>query len=134
MIYCCACKQEVSARATTGREIYPHRKDLHGMHFWVCDACENYVGCHSKDPKNRTRPLGCIPTPDMRKARTKLHALIDPIWKSGKLKRVAVYQRLATALGRKSFHTAETRSLEELEQAYDTARTAFGKELACSST
>lgn len=129
MIYCCACHKDVSARATTGAEIYPRHKHLHAMHFWVCDACGNYVGCHNKDPKNRTRPLGCIPTQAMRKARSRLHALIDPIWQSGKLKRGEVYQRLAWALDRPNFHTAETRSLEDLEEAYDAAGAVFAVQL-----
>lgn len=60
-IFCCCCENDVHARLTDGREIYPHRHDLYSLPFWRCDGCGNHVGCHHKT-KDRTRPLGVIPT------------------------------------------------------------------------
>ena len=82
-IRCCGCQKKVEARLTDGSEIYPHRKDLYSLPFWKCDVCGNFVGCHHKT-KNRTRPLGCIPTPEIKNARKHIHAILDPLWQSGK--------------------------------------------------
>jgi hypothetical protein len=72
-IYCCKCGGYVNARLTDGKETYPHRPDLYGLPFWRCDTCKNFVGCHHKT-KERTRPLGCIPTKAIKDARKKIHA------------------------------------------------------------
>lgn len=112
MIYCCGCHREVEARLTSGEEIYPHRPDLKLLPFWKCDTCGNYVGCHHMT-KNPTRPLGCIPTPELREARKRLHKLIDPIWKSGQMSRGSLYKAIGKLLGHE-YHTAETVSIEEV--------------------
>lgn len=72
-----------------------------GMAF-VCDTCKGYVGCHDDG-----RPLGTIVDKETKELRMEVHALIDPIWKSGKYKRSVVYIRIAKALGQKSFHVGE---------------------------
>jgi hypothetical protein len=118
-IYCCACAGDVAARLTDGGEIYPHRPDLKSLPFWRCDACRNFVGCHHKT-KNRTEPLGCIPTAELKEARKKLHALIDPIWQSGKMGRRQVYAAISRELGW-DYHTAKTRTIEEARAAYRVA-------------
>ena len=64
-IFCCGCQSDVQARLTDGAEIYAHRRDLASLPFWKCDACGNFVGCHHKT-KHRTRPLGCIPTKEIK--------------------------------------------------------------------
>lgn len=119
LIYCCGCGTDVGARLTDGREIYPHRPDLQDVPFWRCDMCGNFVGCHHKTRK-RTEPLGCIPTAEVREARKRLHALIDPIWKSGKMSRTGLYAALSHKLGR-AYHTAEIRTVEEANVAYQAA-------------
>ena len=119
-IYCCGCADDVEARLTDGREIYPHRPDLGELPFWRCDACKNFVGCHHKT-KNRTAPLGCIPTPELKDARKKLHALIDPIWQSGKMTRRELYAEISREVGW-DYHTAKTRTMEEARAAYKAAR------------
>lgn len=115
-IHCCGCGTTVRARLTNGREIYPHRPDLADLPFWRCDGCGNHVGCHHKtnDP---TRPLGNIPTPEIRDARKHIHAQLDPLWQNGTLKRGQVYARLSRALGRQ-YHTAEVRTIEEAREVY----------------
>lgn len=119
-IFCCACQHEVNARLTTGTEIYPHRPDLASLPFWRCDTCRNYVGCHHKT-SDRTRPLGNIPTAEIRKARQHIHAILDPIWKSGKMRRREVYERVSKHIGR-SYHTSEIRSIEEARTVYEFVR------------
>jgi len=115
-IRCCGCGKKVQARLTDGKEIYPHREDLADLPFWKCDACGNFVGCHHKT-KNRTQPLGCIPTPEIKEARQHIHALLDPIWQSGKMKRQEIYKVLSDELGWK-YHTAQIRSVEEARKVY----------------
>ena len=115
-IYCCGCGEKVQARLTDGGEIYPHRQDLYSLPFWKCDACGNYVGCHHKT-KNRTAPLGCIPTPELKNARNYIHRLLDPIWQSGKMGRKEIYKKRSDELGWK-YHTAQIRSVEEARKVY----------------
>lgn len=118
-IYCCGCQSHVEARLTDGGEIYPHREDLQSLPFWKCDACGNHVGCHHKT-SNPTAPLGYIPTPELRDARKHLHALIDPLWKSGRVRRKAIYEAISRDVGWK-YHTAKTKSVDEARAAYRAA-------------
>lgn len=99
-----------------GSETYPHRHDLHSLPFWKCDACGNFVGCHHKT-KDRTRPLGCIPTPEIKVARQHIHRILDPIWKTGRMRKSEIYERLTDKLGWK-YHTAEIRSLDDARTVY----------------
>lgn len=116
LIRCCGCNEKIEARLTSGAEIYPHRQDLKALPFWKCDTCGNYVGCHHKT-KNRTQPLGCIPTDEIKNARRHIHKLLDPIWQSGKMKRKELYAKLSDRLGWK-YHTANIRSVEEARTIY----------------
>lgn len=115
-IYCCGCADKVRARLITGREAYPHRTDLWELPFWRCDTCQNFVGCHHKT-KNRTEPLGIIPTVELKRARQHIHRILDPIWQSGRLERKHVYARLSERLGW-TYHTAKIRSVEEAREVY----------------
>jgi hypothetical protein len=115
-IWCCGCDSDVSARLTDGGEIYPHRRDLTHLPFWRCDVCGNHVGCHHKT-QNRTRPLGAIPSDEIRQARMKIHQVLDPLWKSGRLRRKKVYSRLTEELGR-PYHTGDLRTLDEADAIY----------------
>lgn len=122
-IYCCGCKAKVTPRLTSGKEVYPHRIDLHALPFWKCDVCGNHVGCHHKT-KNRTRPLGCIPTPEIKNARMHIHKILDPLWQSGRFNRREVYNRISDKFGWQ-YHTAQIRSVDEARAIYK-----FVKELA----
>jgi hypothetical protein len=115
-IYCCGCQSKVSARLTDGKEIYPHRKDLYSLPFWRCDACGNYVGCHHKT-KDRTRPLGNIPTPNMRIVRKEIHKILDPLWEGGAWDRKKLYRVISDRIGW-TYHTAKIRSIEEARDIY----------------
>lgn len=111
MIYCCGCEKEVEARLTNGQEIYPHRVDLSDIPFWVCDGCQNYVGCHHKTD-NRTQPLGCIPTEEIRSLRQSIHTAMDRLWKNGNISRSKLYREMSKEIGWR-YHTAEVRSREQ---------------------
>lgn len=115
-IHCCGCNVRVMAELTDGKEIYPHREDLWSFPFWICRTCKNYVGCHHKT-QYRTMPLGVIPTPEIRNARTHIHALIDPMWKSGAITRAKLYNRISKKLTCK-FHTADIKSIEDARKIY----------------
>ena len=115
-IWCCGCGCDVDARLTDGSEIYPHRLDLRTLPLWRCDTCGNYVGCHHKT-KNITRPLGCIPTAELRGERKRLHETIDSIWQSGAISRVRLYDEISQAVGWR-YHTAETRTIEDIRAVY----------------
>lgn len=115
-IYCTGCGKDVEARLTNGEERYPHRQDLYEIPFWRCDGCGNYVGCHWKT-KTPTKPLGCIATPELLEARKHIHALLDPLWKSGKIKRGQAYAYIGHRTG-KYYHTGELRSIEEAREVY----------------
>jgi 2-hydroxychromene-2-carboxylate isomerase len=90
---------------------------LAALPFWRCDGCGHWVGCHHKT-QDRTRPLGCIPSPEIKNARQYIHALLDPLWQNGLIKRSKLYAKMARRLGLKRYHTAAIRSLEEARSAY----------------
>ncbi len=119
-LWCCQCQADVEARLTSGAEVYPHRPDLANRPRWICDGCGNHVGTHhqTSDP---TKPLGSIPSPEIKKARIAIHNLIDPAWKSGTVKRRAIYGHLSEMLGRE-YHTGEIRSIEEARRIFTVAR------------
>ena len=116
VIYCTGCQKDVDARLTNGKERYPHRPDLYEIPFWRCDGCGNYVGCHHKT-KKPTQPLGCIATPEILTARKKIHDMIDPLWKSGKMKRGSIYAYIGDYIGH-HYHTGEIRSMDEVHEVY----------------
>ena len=119
-IYCCKCKMHIEARLTNGKEVYPHRDDLHALPFWKCDICGNFVGCHYKT-ENKTRPLGNIPFPALKKARMEIHKILDPIWQSGKLKRCDLYNLISTKLSMQEgyqYHTAMLPTIEDARKVY----------------
>lgn len=119
-IFCCGCGDKIEARLTDGKEIYPHRDDLHALPFWKCDTCQNSVGCHHKT-KNRTQPLGCIPTPELKKARQHIHAILDPIWQGKRMKRKELYAAISARIGWK-YHTAQIRNIEDARLVYRVVR------------
>ena len=115
-IYCAGCEKNISARLTTGAEIYPDRPDLYSLPFWICDWCNNYVGCHHKTV-NPTTPLGIIPTKKLRYARRQIHLLLDPLWQSNRIKRGQAYAYVEHRLGR-PYHNGEIKTLDEARDIY----------------
>ena len=115
-LYCCECGDKVDVELVSGAEIYPHRLDLRDLPFWRHPACGNYVGCHHKT-KQRTKPLGNIPNKEMRLARQHIHKILDPIWKTNRYTRSALYRKVSVALGYE-YHTAEIKTIEEARKIY----------------
>lgn len=116
-IWCCACGRDVEARRANGAEIYPLRPDLADLLFWVCPTCGNHVGTH----KGTCAPLGNIPTPELAKARRHIHAIADPLWRSGRIGRDDLYAKLSERLGWQ-YHTAKLRTIEEARTAWRAVR------------
>lgn len=113
-IYCCGCGCDIQARLTNGKEVYPHRLDLHSLPFWKCDLCKNFVGCHHKSAR-RTKPLGNIPTFEIKLYRKEIHRIMDPLWMSGRISRSAIYKMIGKHIGR-NYHTGEIKSVEEAQR------------------
>jgi hypothetical protein len=84
-----------AARLVSGDAIYPHRPDLFAKQFYVCSPCDAWVGCHP----GTTNPLGRLANAQLRAGKQRVHALLDPLWKSGQIKRSSAYARLAGHMG-----------------------------------
>ena len=111
-IWCCACGTHVLAERVSGTTVYPHRPDLAKKRFWSCPECRHYVGAH----RDTMKPLGTIPTPQIRTRRAQLHSELDPLWKHYGLNRKQLYARLAKMLGIEEFHIGEVNSDEEADR------------------
>ena len=75
--HCPTC--DCPTQLVTGKEVYPHRKDLYSKKFYRCIThTDTFVGCHP----NTTKPLGVPAPPELRKLRSQVHRLFDPIWKN----------------------------------------------------
>lgn len=112
-IYCCNCQKNVNAELINGNKVYPHRKDLYNLYFWQCQNCKGFVGTHKNSLKHK--PLGVIPTKELKQARQKLHFYMDRLWKSGKIKRGKLYSEISEYVGY-PYHNAETRTVAECEK------------------
>ena len=102
-------------------------KEIYGRNYgssymiWLCRDCNAYIGCH----KNSQVPKGkVLAKKDLREARMKAHAIIDPLWQSGKYKRRTVYLRLKEAFG-EEVHVGATTTPEECEEIIKTAKLIF---------
>ena len=82
-------------------EVYGRRYGKSYM-CYHCRDCDTMVGCHN----NTKVPLGTMVGKELRQLRRAVHAKIDPLWRSGKMKRGHVYSRISKALGY-TYHTGE---------------------------
>lgn len=64
-IYCCNYEKELDCELVKGSVVYPLRQDLSHLNFYRCPKCKQYIDCHP----NSTRPLGVIPTQQMKKSK-----------------------------------------------------------------
>ena len=77
-------------------------KEIYGRNYgksymcYLCRDCNAYVGCHH----NSRKALGTMANAELRSWRVKVHSVIDPLWKSSKMPRKQVYQRLKKHFGR----------------------------------
>jgi len=116
----CGAKSKLQSNAL----VYNGREYGNGKIF-LCErfpACRGYVGTH-----NDGRPLGTIVDKDTKDLRIQVHAIIDPLWKSGQYKRGEVYRRIADALGKDTYHTGET-TAEECREILKTVPALFKKD------
>jgi len=63
---------------------------------YYCKDCDAYVGCH----QNTKVALGSMANAELRALRMQCHALIDPLWKDGKMTRKEMYRMLNEKFGR----------------------------------
>lgn len=121
-IYCVQCERIVDAHSVYGMSIYSHRHDLSQHLFYQCPHCGNYVGTHRDK-----RPLGTIPTPELRTMRHKVHTIIDEYWLPTKdrAKRKALYKALSDFLG-KEYHTGTLNSIDECEAVINFYQRTYG--------
>ncbi len=115
LIYCCYCLTYIDARLTTGDEIYPHKPNLKDMPFWVCTTCHNFIGCHHKT-KTPTKPLGTIPTVEIRQLRLQAHEGINRLQRIRRTSTHKIYRMLSLCVGRE-FHCGHLSTIEEAEKA-----------------
>ena len=109
LIYCVNCKNDINANKVTGKEVYPHRSDLYDLTFYRCPNCGAFVGTHKDGTE---RPLGCIPSAELKRARIIVHNKMDKLWKGGKIKRKDLYNLISKELGYE-YHNGETREVNE---------------------
>jgi hypothetical protein len=112
IVYCCNCESETKCNLINGKQAYPHRDDILG-YFWRCTQCGQFVGCHGLS----TKPLGVIPTHEIKRARSELHKIIDPLWQNGKISRSDLYSKISEHLNFE-YHTAELRTIEECRKVW----------------
>lgn len=93
MLECRYCGEP--ARLVNGKQIYPYRADLAELKFWRCAPCNAWVGVHN----GTETPLGILAKAELRKLKSQVHALFDPIWKEKRMKRSKAYRWLAEGLG-----------------------------------
>jgi hypothetical protein len=102
-------------------------KEVYGRNYgssymmWLCRPCDAYVGCHNNTQTPKGRFLA---KRELRDARKRAHAVIDPLWQSKRYKRKTVYIRLKEAFGHE-VHIGDTETVEECEDIIRTAQLIF---------
>ena len=88
------------AELVTGETLYPRHEYLHKKHFWRCEPCGAWVGCHDAGAGygDGTRPLGLLANAQLRAAKKSVHDVFDPLWQDGFMRRKEAYQWLAEGL------------------------------------
>lgn len=85
------------ASLVAGGAIYPDRPDLARRRFWACMPCGAWCGIHENS--QRCAPLGSLANAELRGQRQRVHKLLDPLWRDGKMTRPEAYAWLAKRLG-----------------------------------
>ncbi len=92
-----------------GEAEWVENKEIYGKNYgksymaYLCRQDNAFVGCHN----NSKHPLGTMANKELRTWRMKVHAAIDPFWKSGKVSRGYVYSQISRELGFQ-YHTGES--------------------------
>jgi hypothetical protein len=92
---CPFCKKP--AEWVSNDQVYYGKRYGKSYMIWLCRPCNAYVGSHNND---ESRPLGTMANKELREWRIKAHDHIDPLWKSGAMKRSHVYGMLNRLMGR----------------------------------
>lgn len=92
--------------------------------IWLCRPCDAFVGCHHNTKRAKGRFLA---KSDLREARKRAHAVVDPLWQGGGYKRGTVYKRLSEAFGYE-VHIGDTETPEECEDIIKTAQLVFNQD------
>lgn len=69
------------------------------FNLWICvnyPDCDAYVGVHENSLNSK--PKGTLANKTLRELRKDVHAVLDPLWKSGSMKRSEVYALLSKLL------------------------------------
>ncbi len=88
---------------------YGPNEEWYGRRFgksymcYYCKDCDAYVGTH----QNTTKALGTMANKELRNMRMKCHALFDPLWKQGNMKRSMAYKMISDEMG-KQVHIGES--------------------------
>lgn len=82
----------------------------YGM-IWMCKPCDAYTGVHASSPT--FKPLGTLAKAPLRKMRSEVHKLFDPLWKKGKMSRNEAYSWLADQMNK----TKETTHVAMFDEA-----------------
>ncbi|MBK8583262.1 MAG: hypothetical protein IPL86_16035 [Flavobacteriales bacterium] len=94
-----------AAKLVRGVTLYPGHPETHDKYFWRCAPCGAHVGCHPRNkntkgkPNDGKIPLGSLANKELRRARNRAHAMFDPLWRKGKMKRGEAYSWLRETLG-----------------------------------
>lgn len=82
------------AHAVDGRQVYPHRPDLHHRRFYVCWVCRAWA------PRAISgAPMARLANARTRRLRQQAHQAFDPVWQKGRMSRSQAYAWLRNALG-----------------------------------
>ena len=100
VVVCPSCNQ--NAEWVPNEVVYNGTRYGQSYMCWYCRRCDYMVGCHN----NTRRPLGTMVGKELRMLRRQVHAKIDPLWQSGRIRRGHLYARLSKAIGR-TYHTGE---------------------------
>lgn len=89
---CPYCNKE--AKFVTGEYVHPFQPRHKNKNYYICVACDAYVGCH----KGTRKALGTLANDELRILRMKVHIAFDPLWRSKVITRKEAYIILAKKL------------------------------------
>ena len=89
---CPYCKKE--AKLVTGKFVHPFQSRHKNKNYYICVACDAYVGCH----KGTRKALGTLANAELRILRMKVHTAFDPLWRSKVITRKEAYIALSKKL------------------------------------
>ena len=99
-VYCLGCNRLVKALLVKGVDVEPNVNLIADDFFYQCSTCKGYVGCH-KNAKNRTEPLGVIPSEHIRQARLRVYNGFCIVAEHHKCTIAVIYKKLAKKIGKR---------------------------------